>query len=89
MNKYLEKIAISWKQEADIAGKAGKAILADKVGDTIGLVGGGYAGSKFDKTDDKDPNKFKHKGALIGAGIVGSGLMYGSIRRDLLKSMRK
>ncbi len=89
MNKYLEKIAISWKQETDIAGKAGKAILADKVGDVTGLAAGGYVGSKFDNKENKDPNKFQHKGALVGAGIIGSALMYASMRKDLLKGLGK
>ncbi len=89
MNKYLEKIAISLQQEASIASKAGKAILADKVGDVAGLTAGGYVGSKFDSNENKDPNKFQHKGALIGAGIIGSALMYASMRKDLLKGLGK
>lgn len=89
MNKYLEKIAADLKTELQVAGKAGKAILADKIGDVTGLAAGGYIGSKFDKPNADDPHKMSHKGALIGAGTVGTALMYHTIRNDLLKVMRK
>lgn len=84
MNKYLEKIAASAAKEWDIARSAGHAILSDKVGDVAGLAAGGYVGSKFDKKDSTDPNKFQHKGALIGAGVLGSALMYRSMRNKAL-----
>lgn len=89
MNKYLEKIAASLKDELGIAGKAGKAILADKVGDAAGLAAGGYIGSRFDDKNNHDPHAMRHKGALIGAGVTGSALMYASMRKDLLKGIRK
>lgn len=85
MNKYLEKIAASLAKEWDVAKNAGHAILSDKVGDVAGLAAGGYIGSKFDKKNASDPNKFQHKGALIGAGALGSGLMYATLRHAALK----
>jgi hypothetical protein len=78
MNKYLTKIAINWTQERKVAGEAGKAILGDKVGDVLGLAAGNFVGRKFDK-------EHRERDGLIGASVVGSGLMYRQLRGSLLK----
>ena len=82
MNKYITKIAADFATEFRAGKAAGKAILADKVGDAAGLATGAYIGSKVDP-------EHKQRDALIGAGIVGSGLTYASIRRDILRGVKK
>jgi len=84
MNKYLIKIAeLSQRQRDELKASkvAGKALLADKAGDVAGLGLGAYIASKLGR-DTK-------KGAIYGAGILGSGLTYASIRHDQLKDLHK
>lgn len=71
------------QEELRVGKAAGKAILGDKIGDAAGYVGGGYVGSKI------DPNHPEHKerNAIIGATLLGSGLMYASMRKDLLSKV--
>lgn len=76
MNKYLEKIAEKSNREAEAASVAGKAVLSDKVGDLAGAGLGGYIAHKLGAS--------KATGALVGAGLLGTGLTYASIRNDYL-----
>jgi uncharacterized protein YcfJ len=78
-NRYLVKIAEQHRDvERDAAATAGKAILSDKVGDFAGAgIGGAIAHAM---------GKSKTTGALIGAGVLGTGLTYASVRRDYLNS---
>lgn len=77
-NKYLVKIAEQKKRnkELEAAEVAGKALVADKVGDAAGMGLGGIIAAKLGRN--------KALGALIGATTVGSGLAYASIRKDYL-----
>lgn len=77
-NKYLLKIAEQKDRNLEAARVAGKAVLSDKVGDFAGAGLGGYIAHKLGKS--------KAAGAMVGAGVLGTGLTYASVHRDYMNS---